>query len=143
LSEKFYGERKPVESKIGQLTLSSKAVNVTAKVVSKSEAKDVTSGKDGMPHQVCDALVGDETGCIVLTLWDKNIGVAEVGETVRVENGYVNLYRGNMRLNIGRFGKIEKTQPLTVEVNTGNNLSEKTYEQPFQRKRGYRGYRRY
>lgn len=143
MSEKFYGERKPVESKVGQLTLSSKAVNVTAKVVSKSEVKSVTSGKDGMPHQVCDALVGDGTGCIVLTLWDKNIEAANVGETVRIENGYVSLYRGNMRLNVGRFGKIEKTEALREKVDTTNNLSEKVYKQPFKRSRGYRGYRRY
>lgn len=143
MSEKFYVERKPVESKVGQLTLSSKAVNVTAKVVSKSEVKSVTSGKDGMPHKVCDALVGDSTGCIVLTLWDKNIEAANIGETVRVENGYVSLYKGNMRLNVGRFGKIEKAETLEEEVNTGNNLSEKVYEQSFRRSRSYRGYRRY
>ena len=143
MSEKFYGERKPVESKVGQLTLSSKAVNVTAKVISKSDSRNVTSGRDGVTHQVCDALVGDDTGCIILTLWDNNIEKAGVGETVRVENGYVSLYRGNMRLNIGRFGKIEKAQPFEGEVTTENNLSEKTYEQTFQRRRSYRGYRRY
>ncbi|MBC7091473.1 MAG: single-stranded DNA-binding protein [Nitrososphaeria archaeon] len=118
-------------------------MNVTAKVISKSDSRNVTSGRDGMAHQVCDALVGDDTGCIILTLWDNNIEKADVGETVRVENGYVSLYRGNMRLNIGRFGKIEKVQPFEGEVNTENNLSEKTYEQTFQRRRSYRGYRRY
>lgn len=143
MEEKFYEERKPIESKVGQLTLSSKAVNVTAKVVSKSDTRSVISGKDGMAHKVCDALVGDETGCIVLTLWDNNIEKANIGETLRVENGYVSLFRGNMRLNIGRFGKLEKAEPFTGEVNKENNLSEKTYEQPFKRKRGYRGYRRY
>ena len=49
---------------------------------------------------------------------------------VRIENGYVTLFKGNIRLNIGKYGKLEPAkEPLTVEVNTENNVSSKTYEQ--------------
>ncbi|MGQ9782174.1 MAG: hypothetical protein ACUVQ8_08045 [Nitrososphaeria archaeon] len=130
------------------MTPSSRAVNVTAKVVSKSEVRDVASGRDGAPHRVCDALVGDETGCIYLTLWDDNIKKVNVEETIKVGNGYVNLFRGNMRLNVGRMGTLEVAkEPFTGEVNVQNNMSEKTYEQqyrPYREGRGSfggRGYR--
>jgi replication factor A1 len=137
LSGSYLGNRQPINAKVGELTLNSKAVNVTAKVVSKSEVRDIVSGRDGSPHRVCDTVVGDETGCIILTLWDSNIDKVNVGETISIGNGYVNLFKGNMRLNIGRDGTVEAAkEPLAVEVKTDNNLSEKVYEQQY---RPYRG----
>ena len=129
--EGFSGTRQPVEAKVGELTPASRAVNVTAKVVSKSEIRNIATGRDGAPHRVCDALVGDETGCVYLTLWDDNIDKVNEGETVRIGNGYVSLFRGNIRLNVGRYGTLEVAeQALAGEVNTENNISTKVYEQP-------------
>jgi replication factor A1 len=141
--EGFSRNRQPVDVKVGELTPASRAVNVIAKVVSKSEVRNIAAGRDGSPHSVCDALVGDETGSIYLTLWDDNIEKVNPEDTVKVGNGYVSLFRGNMRLNVGRYGTIEVAQePLAGEVNTENNLSNKVYEQerrPF-RRGGGRGY---
>jgi replication factor A1 len=135
----------PVEAKVGELTPQSRAVNVTAKVVSKSEIRDIPMGRDGSPHKVCDALVGDETGSIYLTLWDDNIEKVNEDDTLRIENGYVTLFKGNMRLNIGKYGKMATAEePLEGEVNTENNVSSKTYDQPrrsFRRSGGYGGRR--
>jgi replication factor A1 len=138
----FENKRQPVEAKVGELTPRSRAVNVTAKVVSKSEIRDIPMGRDGSPHKVCDALVGDETGSVYLTLWDDNIEKVNEEDTLRIENGYVTLFKGNMRLNIGKYGKMSiAEEPLEGEVNTENNVSSKTYEQerrPF-RRGGYGG----
>jgi replication factor A1 len=105
--------------------------------VSKGEVRNVT-GRDYSVHRVADALVGDETGCVVLTLWDDNIDKITEEATLQITNGYVNLFRGNMRLNIGRYGSFQLLEetPIT-EVNTENNLSEKRYEQE-RRDRPYR-----
>jgi len=139
----FESKRQPVEAKVGELTPASRAVNVTAKVVSKSEIRDIPMGRDGSAHRVCDALVGDETGSIYLTLWDDNIEKVNENDTVRVENGYVTLFKGNMRLNIGKYGKLETAkEPFQGEVNTENNVSNKTYEQqrrPFRGRGGFGG----
>jgi len=123
--------------KIEKLTPSSREVNIIVKVVSKSQVRDVT-GRDYTTRRVADALVGDETGCVYLTLWDDNIDKINEEATIRITNGYVNLFRGNMRLNIGRYGsfKILEESPIT-EVNTENNLSDKRYEQ----ERRYQPYR--
>jgi len=133
----FENKRQPVEAKVGELTPQSRAVNVTAKVVSKSEIREIPMGRDGSAHKVCDALVGDETGVVYLTLWDDNITKVNDGDTIRIENGYVTLFKGNMRLNIGKYGKLDQaSEPLAAEVNTENNVSSKTYEQerrPFRR----------
>jgi len=120
----------PVNVKVSELTPNSKAVNVTAKVVSKGEVRSTTSGRDYSVHRVVDALVGDETGCIYLNLWDDNIEKVNEGGTLNIKNGYVNLFRGYMRLNIGRYGSFEiVTESPIKEVNTQNNLSSKQYEQ--------------
>lgn len=135
--EGFSGSRQPVDAKIGELTPTSRAVNVVGKVVSKSEVRNIAAGRDGAPHRVCDALIGDETGCVYLTLWDDNIEKANEGDTIKIGNGYVSLFRGNMRLNVGRYGTIQVAkEAFTGEVNTENNLSNKVYEQE---RRSFRG----
>ena len=135
--EGFSGNRQPVDVKVGELTPDSRAVNVLAKVVSKSEIREIAAGRDGAAHRVSDALVGDETGSIYLTLWDDNITKVNDADTVLVKNGYINLFRGNMRLNIGRYGTLEISETaLAGEVNTENNVSNKVYDQP---RRPFRG----
>jgi replication factor A1 len=139
----FENKKEPVEAKVGDLTPQSKAVNVTAKVVSKTEVREIPMGRDGSAHKVSDALIGDETGVVYLTLWDDNIEKVNEGDSIRIENGYVTLFKGNIRLNIGKYGKLEPAkEPVTVEVNTENNVSSKTYEQerrPFRGGRGFGG----
>ena len=126
-------DEEPTESKelvkIEKLTPNSREVNTIVKVVSKSQVRNVT-GRDYSIRRVADALVGDETGCVYLTLWEDNIDKINEEATIRVTNGYVNLFRGNMRLNIGKYGSFEilEESPIT-EVNTENNLSDKRYEQ--------------
>jgi hypothetical protein len=47
----------------------------------------------------------------------------------------VNLFRGSMRLNIGRYGSSEVVEEAPFEdVNLDNNLSSKQFERP---QRGY------
>jgi replication factor A1 len=139
--------------KIEKLTTSSREVNTIVKVVSKSEVRNVT-GRDYSVHRVADALVGDETGCVYLTLWDDNIDKVKEEATLQVTNGYVNLFRGNMRLNTGRYGSFEVLEESPIEkVNTENNLSDKRYEQErryqpnrqsrYGERRGYQRRRRY
>ncbi|UCH32886.1 MAG: single-stranded DNA-binding protein [Candidatus Bathyarchaeota archaeon] len=127
-----------------KLTPNSREVNTVVKVISKSEVRDV-KGKDYSLHRVQDALVGDETGCVYLTLWDENIDKIGEGATLRITNGYINLFRGNMRLNVGKYGSFDllEESPIT-DVNTENNLSDKRYEQErrFRRYGDRRGDRR-
>jgi ssDNA-binding replication factor A large subunit len=133
----FENKREPVEAKVGELTPQSRAVNITAKVVSKTEIREIPMGRDGSPHKVSDALIGDETGVVYLTLWDDNIEKVNDGDSIRIENGYVTLFKGNIRLNIGKYGKLEPAkEPLAVEVNSENNVSSKAYEQ---QRRPFRG----
>ncbi len=122
--------------KVETLTPNSRGVNIIVKVVSKGEVRSVT-GRDYSVRRVADALVGDETGCIYMTLWDDKIDAINEEATLSITNGYINLFRGNMRINIGKYGSYELVEdsPIT-EVNTENNLSDKRYEQERRFNRG-------
>jgi len=130
------GEEQPTAAadvKVESLDPESRQVNVTVKVVSKGQARETTSRRDGSTHRVVDALVGDETGSVYLTLWDDNIDKVNEGDTISVKNGYVSLFRGSMRLNIGRYGSMEPSDQPIENVNSENNLSSKEF--PEQRRR--------
>lgn len=123
--------------KVGTLDQESRQVNVTVKVVSKSEPRETVSRRDGTTHRVVDALVGDDTGSIYLTLWDDMADKVKDGDTISVKNGYISVFRGSMRLNIGRYGSLETATEAVETVNTENNLSNKQVEE----RRGYGGFR--
>ena len=120
--------------KVENLKTYSRRVNVKVKVLSKTESREVTSKRSGSTFNVAEALVGDETGCVLLDLWDDDIEKFDEGDVINIRNGYVKLFGGSMRLNIGRYGQAEKIEEDIPEVNTENNLSEKTF--PFQRRQG-------
>lgn len=133
--------------KVGDLNSYSRRVYTVVKVMSKTDVREVTSRKDMSTHRVAEALVADETGSIYLTLWDDVLDEIEEGQILNIKDAYVNLFRGSMRLNLGRYGSYEVLDEAPFEdVNLDNNLSSKVFEQP---RRGYgqrrsRGYgRRY
>lgn len=134
--------------KIANLTMSSRGVNIVAKVVSKSAERSVTSQWDQSEHRICETTVADDSGAITLVLWDDNIDKVNEGDVIEVQNGYVKVFRGSMQMNVGRYGTLAASDAVIESVNTENNLSQK--EIPFQygyRGRGrygggYRGYRR-
>jgi len=124
-----FGGQPSERVKVGNLNPRSRRVSLTAKIVSTSPLREVVSRRDGSAHKVGEFLIGDETGVVFLTLWDADIEKVKEGDTVEIGNGYVTLFRGQMRLNIGKFGTLEISKTSIEEVNQENNLSEKTYEQ--------------
>jgi replication factor A1 len=113
----------PVELKVKDLTTETKSVNVTVKVVSVGEPEAVPARGGGVRH-VTEAKVGDDTASIIMSLWEKQSdGIAE-GIVLRIENGYVSLVRGHMRLNVGKYGRMTPTDADLGEVNTEENLSD-------------------
>ena len=81
-------------------------VTVEAKVVEKSEPRQVRSRYKDETYTVADAKIEDETGSIKLTLWNEQIDQVNVDNTVKIENGYVTSFKGEIQLNVGRFGTL-------------------------------------
>ena len=82
-------------------------VNMNIKVLNISEPQHVTTGK-GIEHEILELEVGDETGSITLVLWDEKILPVKVGDVLRVENGFVTSFKGEWRINVGKFGEVTK-----------------------------------
>jgi replication factor A1 len=95
--------------KIKDLRNGMKRVDVEAKVLSKSAAREVMSRYKDETYRVAEATVGDETGQIKLTLWNDQIEQVSENNTVKVENGYVTSFKGEIQLNVGRYGKLTVT----------------------------------
>ncbi|EQD73920.1 single-stranded DNA-binding protein, partial [mine drainage metagenome] len=53
--------------------------------------------------KVAEAVIGDDTATIILSLWNEQIGQIAKDDVILVDNGYVSLVRGHMRLNVGRL----------------------------------------
>jgi replication factor A1 len=122
--------------KIGSLTPRSRGVNLVAKVVEKPEPRVVSSQYDQSEHRLTEALIADETGAITLVLWDDNINMVSEGDSIKVTNGFVKLFKGRMQLNLGRYGKVEQSDVDVPDVNLENNLSQKEGFQQEGRERG-------
>ena len=114
-------------TKVRDLTPSSKQVNVHAKVVNVGEPKEVM-GKYGDPRKVAEAVIGDDTAMITLSLWNEQIGTIAKDDVVMIDNGYVSLVRGHMRLNVGRYGSMTKSTDPINEVNQSLDMSQQEFE---------------
>jgi replication factor A1 len=114
-------------TKVRDLTPSSKQVNVHAKVVTVGEPKEVM-GKYGDPRKVAEAVIGDETATITLSLWNEQIGSIQKDDNILVDNGYVSLVRGHMRLNVGRYGNLTKSNDAIGDVNQSLDMSQQEFE---------------
>ena len=49
-------------------------------------------------------------------------------DVVLVDNGYVSLVRGHMRLNVGRYGSLAKSDQPIGEVNQTLDMSQQEFE---------------
>jgi replication factor A1 len=83
-----------------------KRVSIEAKVIEKSDAREVQSRVRDQTYRVADAVIADETGSIKLTLWNEQIDQVNVDDVVKIENGYVTSFRGEIQLNAGKYGKL-------------------------------------
>jgi len=95
--------------KIKDLRDGMRRVDVVAKVIEKSETREVRSRESNETYRVADTVISDGTGTIKLVLWNKQIDQVNVDDTVRIENGYIKSFREEIQLNVGRYGT------LTVE----------------------------
>lgn len=127
------------ELKVNELAPKSAVEEISVKVIKISEPRNVF-GKDGMSHKVSDVLVGDESGTIIMTLWDNSVNKVKEGETIKIQNAFVSTFKGSMRLSLNKSnGSITVSEKEIENVNTNNNMSDRVVEEE---RRSYGGYGR-
>jgi len=92
--------------KIKELRNGMKRVNVVAKVIEKSDPREVISRYKDEVYRVATAVISDGTGTVKLTLWNDQIDQVNINDTVKIENGYISTFRGEIQINVGRYGKL-------------------------------------
>jgi len=80
-------------------------VNIEAEVVDKGEPREFS--KFGSVGKVCQATIKDDSGQMILTLWNEQVEQVNVGDRVKVTNGYVSEFQGEKQLTAGKFGTLE------------------------------------
>lgn len=95
--------------KINELREGMRSVDVVGKVLDITEPREVQSRYGNQTFRVATATISDETGTIGLTLWNEQIDKVNVDDTVSVENGYIKTFRGEIQLNVGRYGRLNVT----------------------------------
>jgi len=91
--------------KIRDLKIGLGKVNIKAKVVKVEEEKVFV--RDNKECKVANAVIRDNTGEFILTLWNEEVSKVKAGIKIKIENGYVNEFQGEPRLSAGKFGKLE------------------------------------
>jgi len=91
---------------IGDLKEGMGDVDVEGEILEKGYARAVRSRRRGEELSVANAGLGDDTGRVVIVLWNQQIRRVKLGDRIRIEHGYVNSYRGITQLNVGRAGKL-------------------------------------
>lgn len=134
--EKVFDLSKLVE--IGSLRPNMRNLDLKFRVVEISEPKEVVSRKDGSTHRVAEAVIGDGSGIVTMTLWDDNIKF-EPGQAYLIRNVFTGFFKNHLRINLGRNSEIEVIEDDIGDINTDNDLSAKEYKPRFRAaKRGYR-----
>ncbi len=91
--------------KLSELKAGQGKVDVECKVKSKTEPRIIN--KYGRELKVANAIVEDDSGEIKLTLWNDDIDKVNVGDLIKITNGYVSEFNGEKQLTSGKFGKLE------------------------------------
>ena len=119
---------------IADLSPYSRGVNLKVHVINKGQETEVVSRKDGSVYRIAEALIGDPSACVLMSLWNETIAMVEEGSTYKITNAYITVFKNSMRLNLGRNGTMEKIDE-EIQANQDVNMSEKRYESQFNPRR--------
>jgi len=133
-------ENETHDVKISDVKPLEKRINVVFKVIEKNDAREINK-RSGETHKVCDFQVADETGSIVLTLWNEDIDQMELDSVYKLTNGFANVFQNSLRLSKGKYGSITDDSTSLDEINEDNNRSSEHVEDP--RRRSYESRRSY
>jgi len=137
-NSEFGGNPKGIEKKIMDLKNGESWLTVKGRVLEAGESKLIQTRKG--PRTISEAVIGDETGRVKLTLWGDKAGSLEKGTVVKIEGAWTTSYKGEVQLNAGSKSKINKIDdneiPAEEEIPEDRPKAPRTPRQGF-RPQGY------
>lgn len=82
-----------------------KRVDVTGVVESLEDERKVNL-KTGDTARVRNVMVRDGSGVVKLVLWNEDIDRVAKDSLIAVSNGFTRTWKGELQLNVGRYGKL-------------------------------------
>ena len=98
---------RPVDMKIKDVNSGIRWVNLKAKIVEKPNARTVFSRFNNNPLGLSTSTISDGTGSIKFPLWNAQINMVSIGDTVQIENGRVRTFRGELQVSVGKTGRLK------------------------------------
>jgi len=98
---------KLINMKIKDVNSKVKWVNLKAKVVKKPIASIVYSRFDHNPLGLSNSTISDETGSMKMPLWNNQINMVSIGDTIQIDKGRVKTFRGELQVSVGKNGKLK------------------------------------
>ena len=95
------------------------------KILSLEEPRSMDNGT-----VICEGLVGDETGTVIMSFWNDECEAVENGLTIDLKDARANLVRGHMRISLGKHGSMKKAKSALETIKESINLSDIEYEMP-------------
>jgi replication factor A1 len=90
---------------ISELKAGTGNVEVKGEIVNLEATREIN--KMGRVLRVANATLKDTSGTITLVLWNDDIDKVQVGNMIKIVNGYVNTWQDKTQLTLGKFGKME------------------------------------
>jgi replication factor A1 len=90
---------------INELKANQGNIVVTGEITEKGDTREFE--KFGKKGRVCNATLKDKSGSVKLTLWNDDIDKVNASDMIKIENGWVSEWKGELQLSTGKFGKIE------------------------------------
>ena len=95
------------------------------KVLSLEEPRSMDNGT-----MICEGLVGDETGTVIMSFWNDECEVVSNGMTIELKDARANLVRGHMRISLGKKGSMKESETSLESIKESVNLSDLEYDMP-------------
>ena len=111
--------------KVDELTPRTGRVNMPVKVLSLEEPRAMDNGT-----VICEGLVGDETGTVIMSFWNDECETVNNGMTIDLKDARANLVRGHMRISLGKKGSMKEASDSLETIKESVNLSDLEYEMP-------------
>ena len=110
-------------------------VSVKVRVLEVTEPYTIQTRRG--PRTISEAIVGDETGRVRLTLWGHAAGTLEPGQAIVISGAWTTAYRGQVVLNAGIRSRIDRIEDDSIigpdEV---PEITPKAPRQPIRSRRG-------
>ncbi len=92
--------------KASDLKADMRSIEIELTIVEIEETRAYTR-KDGQEGKVTTAIGEDDSGRVKVSLWDADIERVKVGNKIKITNGYSRLFRDEVQVSSGIYGKLE------------------------------------